>query len=204
MRWARTAIFAIVCCAPGIAQAPLEQSMPVGINRGSLVSAQSGLLSVRKADGRLYDCSWDGRTLFTRHDWPIHASDLNGGEPVEVLSDRSIGTRNCYARTLTVVDTVTRKAAPPRDHWMPQGYLTFAGQVLDDRGGQIVIKTRTGVRTLHLRPDTKYSGDGLRMTPGSNTPESLINKHVFIRGGRTLYGVLEAYQVVWGEILRTQ
>jgi hypothetical protein len=29
-----------------------------------------------------------------------------------------------------------------------------------------------------------------------------LNMHVFVRAGKTLYGELEAYQVVWGGILR--
>jgi hypothetical protein len=50
---------------------------------------------------------------------------------------------------------------------------------------------------LLLRADTRYSGDGVRV----EAPEPLLNKHVFVRAGRNMYGALEAYQIVWGEIL---
>jgi hypothetical protein len=44
------------------------------------------------------------------------------------------------------------------------------------------------------RADTHYS----------TAAEPLLNKHVFVRAGRTLPGALEAYQVIWGEILILQ
>ena len=51
-------------------------------------------------------------------------------------------------------------------------------------------------KTLLLRPDTRFSGDGVRL----GAPQPLLNKHVFVTAGRDIYGVLEAYQIVWGEI----
>jgi hypothetical protein len=191
----------VVCGAPLFSQ----QLMPVGFVRGILISWQGsaalGNLSVRRADGAVYDCSYDAHTLFQRDQWPIHVADLNAGEAVEVLSDRK--SRACYARMLSAVHRMPEPEGwrphaveRPRQGFQPHGNLTFGGVVVDSPVGAITIKTRAGERTLLLRPDTRFSGDGVRL----EAPESLLNKHVFIRAGRDMYGALEAYQIVWGEI----
>jgi hypothetical protein len=171
-----------------------QQIMPVGILRGSLVAWQEGSLSVRQADGAVYDCAYDNHTLFQRNQWPIHSTDLTGGEPVEVLSDRKPATRACYVRMLSVVYATAkspRRPAPPREVWVPRGFLSYSGLVVKNEDSKITLKTRAGTRTLLLRPDTRYS----------EAAEPLINKHVFVRAGRNVQGALEAYQVMWGEIL---
>ena len=171
-----------------------QQTMPVGILRGSLVAWQNGSLSVRQADGAVYDCSYDNHTLFQRNQWPIQSSELAGGEPVEVVSDRWPATRACYVRMVSVVYALPkspRRRVPVAEVWVPRGYLTYSGLVVKNEDSKITLKTRSGPRTLRLRPDTRYS----------EASQPLLNKHVFVRAGRNLEGVLEAYQVMWGEIL---
>jgi hypothetical protein len=172
-----------------------QQVMPIGILRGSLVTWQGGSLSVRHADGGVYDCSYDSHTLFQRNQWPIRSADLTGGEPVEVLSDRKLPALTCYVRMLSVLYTPPksprRRPAPPREVWIPRGHLTYAGLVVKNEDSKITLKTRAGPRTLLLRGDTRYSTAG----------EPLLNKHVYVRAGRNLQGALEAYQVMWGDIL---
>jgi hypothetical protein len=171
-----------------------QQPMPVGILRGSLVTWQNGSLSVRQADGVVYDCSYDNHTLFQRNQWPIQSSDLAGGEPVEVVSDRLPATHACYVRIISVVyasPKSPRRRAPAAEVWVPRGYLTYSGLVVKNENSKITLKTRSGPRTLRLRPDTRYS----------EASQPLLNKHVFVRAGRSLEGALEAYQVMWGEIL---
>ena len=184
MRWIASALV-----AAGLLHA--QQLMPVGIVHGNLISSFGGSLSVRVSDGAVYDCSYDTHTLFQRNRWPIRSGDLSGGEPVEVLSDRK-PAEACYVRMLSVVYTLPkspRRPAPARDSWVPHGYLTYSGLVVESAGSKITLKTRTGRRTLLLRPDTHYS----------DATEALINKHVFVRAGRTPQGMLEAYQVIWVE-----
>jgi len=171
-----------------------QQAMPVGILRGNLVTWQNGSLSVRQADGAVYDCSYDNHTLFQRNQWPIQSSELAGGEPVEVVSDRWPATRACYVRMVSVVyasPKSPRRRVPVAEVWVPRGYLTYSGLVVKHEDSKITLKTRSGPRTLRLRPDTRYS----------EASQPLLNKHVFVRAGRNLEGVLEAYQVMWGEIL---
>jgi hypothetical protein len=201
MRWGASAVFLLISI-PILA----GEMMPVGMIRGRLLTWQGGSLSVRGADGAVYDCSYDNHTLFQRNHWPIQAADLQGGEPVEVLSDRKPGTHACYARVLSVTTVApphdARRArnaagASRTDAWMPRGHLTFSGLVVQQDGEQVTLKTREGLQTLRLRSDTRYSADGVRL----QQPEPLLNRHVFIRAGRNLQGALEAYQVMWGEIL---
>lgn len=171
-----------------------QQTMPVGILRGNLVTWQNGSLSVRLADGAVYDCYYDNHTLFQRNQWPIQSSELAGGEPVEVVSDRWPATRACYVRMVSVVyasPKSPRRRLPVADVWVPRGSLTYSGLVVKNEDSKITLKTRSGPRTLRLRPDTRYS----------EASQPLLNKHVFVRAGRSLEGVLEAYQVMWGEIL---
>jgi hypothetical protein len=171
-----------------------QQTMPVGILRGNLVAWQNGSLSIRQADGAVYDCSYDNHTLFQRNRWPIQSSELAGGEPVEVVSDRWPATRACYVRMVSVVYALPKsphRRVPVAEVWVPRGYLTYSGLVVKNEDSKITLKTRSGPRTLRLRPDTRYS----------EASQPLLNKHVFVRAGRNLEGVLEAYQVMWGEIL---
>ena len=171
-----------------------QQTMPVGILHGNLVTWQNGSLSIRQADGAVYDCSYDNHTLFQRNQWPIRSSELAGGEPVEVVSDRWPATRACYVRMVSVVyasPKSPRRRAPAPEVWIPRGYLTYSGLVVKSEDSKMTLKTRSGARTLRLRPDTRYA----------DASQPLLNKHVFVRAGRSLEGVLEAYQVVWGEIL---
>jgi|SRR5579863_494158 len=199
----RLFLSALVLCGASL---NAQQVTPVGFVRGNLISWEgtpgSGHLTVQRADGAVYDCTYDENTLFQRDQRPIHVVDLTVSEPVEVLFDRK--SLSCYARMLSVVHRMPEPEgwrphaiALPRDGFQPRGNLTFGGLVVDGPGGAITIKTRTGETTLLLRSDTRFSGDGVRL----EAPQSLLNKHVFIRAGRDIYGVLEAYQVVWGEIL---
>jgi hypothetical protein len=175
-----------------------QQPMPAGIVRGNLVALQGGSVSVRQADGAIYDCSYDKLTFFERNQWPIRSTDLAGGEPVEILSDHQPLTRACYVRMLSVVYAPMkspRRRRPereaPRAVWVPHAYLSYAGLVVGSELSTITLKTQNGMQTLRVRADTAYSE--------AHVP--LVNKHVLVRGGRTLEGVLEAYQVIWGDIL---
>jgi len=182
-----------------------QQVLPVGITRGSLVAWQgspaSGIVVVRRSDGEVYGCSFDAHTLFQRNQWPVRVDALHEGEPVEVVSDRKQGSANCYARMLSVVyatAVAVRREKPRAPAAAPalRGYLTFSGVVLRADASAMTLRTRDGDRTLLLRGDTRYSEDGVRL----EEPAALVNRHVFVRGGRTIDGEFEAYQVMWGEI----
>ena len=205
-RWA-TAI--LLTSATGYAQI----SMPVGFVHGDVVaargSAKAGELTIKDSADTLYGCSYDARTYAERDHWPVAVSRLAPGDPVEVMADRRAGSGNCYIRTIRVVEPsrIQRPAPSPTsvpraprvwtDLLTPRGNLTFGGVVVRLRAQLLTLKTRAGEVTLQLRRDTRFLGDGLRVNPDA----LLINTHVFIRGGRTIEGRLEAYQVIWGQML---
>jgi hypothetical protein len=77
--------------------------------------------------------------------------------------------------------------------------MTFSGLVMAVKSNVLTLKSRTGdYETIHLRPDTRFSTDG-QTAQASNLR---INTLVFVRCGRNLENEVEAYQVVWGEILK--
>ena len=95
-------------------------------------------------------------------------------------------------RSVVYVTTKSpRRPSPPREVWVPRGFLSYSGLVVKNEDSKITLKTSAGTRILLLRADTRYS----------EASEPLINKHVFVRAGRNVQGALEAYQVMWGEIL---
>ena len=76
--------------------------------------------------------------------------------------------------------------------------MTFTGVVLRlDREG-LVLRTRVdGEKWILVRRDTLYREDGLQVEPSSLHSST----RVFVRAGRNLDGEIEAYEVVWREIL---
>jgi hypothetical protein len=62
----------------------------------------------------------------------------------------------------------------------------------------MVLHTRLeGQKTILLRGDTRYLEGGTPADPADLKP----NTRVFIRAGRNLEDQIEAYQIVWGQIL---
>jgi hypothetical protein len=207
LRWAVAVFF-------GSASLYAQVSMPVGIVRGNLVSwngsIRSGDFTIRNPQNTVYGCSYDAHTYFERDHHSVPVSKLDAGDPLEVIADRKLGSVSCYARIVQVIDVqaqqlaarrrpaqVQRQAERSAALFTPQGNLTFGGMVLRSDSRTLTLKTRTGEVILGLRPDTRYVGRGLRLDPSDMS----VNSHVFVRGGRDTDGHLEAYQVMWGEIL---
>jgi hypothetical protein len=62
----------------------------------------------------------------------------------------------------------------------------------------MVLRTRIdGQKWILLRKDTRFREDGLLVEPSSLRSST----RVFVRAGPSLDGEVEAYEVVWGEIL---
>jgi hypothetical protein len=80
----------------------------------------------------------------------------------------------------------------------PRGRLTMAGVVLRRSEGSLVLRTRfDGEQTVLLRPDTRYLESGSQVASSALK----VNTRIFVRGGKNLDQEIEAYQVIWGEIL---
>jgi len=91
-----------------------------------------------------------------------------------------------------------RAMRTPPHSIVPRGNLTFAGIVLRLSPEFMVLRTRSdGQKTILIRHDTGFVERGCRV----DASELAVTTRVFIRAGRNFEGDLEAYQVVWGEIL---
>lgn len=190
------------------------QQAPVGIVRGDLVqwqgSGNTGNLSVRTGEGRVYECAFDGKTYFEQDNHRVTPGVMSVGDRLEMLADRRPGSQNCYARTIRVMDPGSanlsvaarqrfRRPQSPTESFAPRGDMTFAGVVLKVEPDAIVLRTRTdGEKLIVLRHDTRYIGDGQR----ADLDHLERNTRVFIRAGRNLDNEIEAYQVVWGRIVQ--
>lgn len=171
-------------------------------------SAGSGAFSVRTATHQVFRFTYDARTYFERENGRTSAAGLEKGDLIEVVADRASEPVLRYARTVHVVDRRPRR--PPvsfgryrsyrtsLDHLIPMGNLTFAGLVARLNGERLVLLTRRdGEKTILLRQDTRYLEGGLQVAAG----ELKANTRVFVRGAKNFEDEIEAYQVVWGDIL---
>ncbi len=190
------------------------QQAPIGIVRGDLVkweaSAGSGELDFKTIEGRLYQCSFDAKTYFERDNQRVAPGVMAAGDRVEIVSDHKAGSEICYARTVHVSDAVAVRTGPggrprlrheqsPTESFAPRGDMTFAGRVVRVDHDVLTLRTRAdGDKLILLRQDTRYIGDGQRVEPAGLKR----NTRVFVRAGRNLDNDIEAYQVVWGEIVQ--
>ena len=78
---------------------------------------------------------------------------------------------------------------------------SLSGAVYRLTADSLILRTRSGEHNaIRLRPDTRYMMEGQ-----TAAQESLrVNTIVFVRGGRNVYDEVEAYQVIWGEILQPE
>ena len=198
------------------ALAGAQENGPIGILRGDLVAwsgtARAGLLTFRSAENRVFECGFDEKTWFERENVRIAISAMRAGDHLELVADHKGPSVACYARTVQILDvTIPRRTAAGkpglRSHnsatelFAPRGDMTFAGIVMNVDGNWLTLQTRDkGRHVLLLRPDTRYLGGGQAMERSNLAPQTLI----FVRGGRNLDGDVEAYTIVWGEILEVK
>jgi hypothetical protein len=188
-----------------------QELAPIGIVRGALLGCDSTQLTVGVAENRVFKFVTDGRTFIERDHMRIFCPSLSKGERLEIVSDRSTDPAFRYARLVSVValeihprrQALMAVRAPlqyddPTVSIAPRGSLTFTGVVLRLDGDGMVLRTRTaGEKWILVRRDTRYREDGLRVEASSLHSST----RVFVRAGKNLDGEVEAYEVVWGEIL---
>jgi hypothetical protein len=178
--------------------------------RGVVLECDSkpvGELSIRTADNQVLRYQFDRKTYAEREDRLIEPSRLVPGEQVEIVSDRTPGSLVRYARTIHVIEP---KAPPrplsqgrlraynPKLDTVRTGNLTYSGVVLRLNDSRVMIHTRdAGDLAIQLRNDTRYLENGVVVQAVDLKP----NTRVFVRAGKDVYNQIEAYQVIWGNIL---
>lgn len=171
--------------------------------------ARAGQLSIRAADFRVHVFLFDRQTRIERDGRAVAFSALTPGDTLEVVCVSRNGDLRRYAQTVRVLLAAPPRRPPPAAFsWgapqlggelLARGTVTVAGLVTDVRPDHLRVRVRnSGERVVLLREDTRWLRDGSMVPAG----ELRVNTHVFIRAGRALEGGLEAYQVIWGRILR--
>ena len=170
-----------------------------------------GTLSERKGSDLRVKTQEDGTVVFRvnlesaieRDRMPVPLDQLFSGASLEIFWEGQIeGVR--YARLVKLLgrQLMTSKMlfpyGSPGDSIVPRGTLVLTGIVLRLAADRMVLRTRAdGERSLMLRYDTRYKEEGRRVEASALAPST----RVFIRAGKNLDGQLEAYEVVWGQIL---
>lgn len=190
-----------------------EELAPVGLVRGTLLECDgggaTGQFSIRTEGNRVFRFHFDSRTYFEREKQRVTPGKLQNGELLEIVSDRAARPAVRYARIVHVLQATPDVRPSARlerlrayrnatEHIVPRGNLTYSGTVsrLDD--GSMVLRTRLdGVKVILLRADTRYLHRGSVV----DLPTLIPATRVFVRAGKNLDDELEAYQVIWGEIL---
>ena len=189
-----------------------QELAPIGIVRGALIECDATHLTLGVEESRVFRFLTDGRTFIERDHMRIFCPSLSKGERIELVSDRSPEAGTRYARLISVVNRDVRPRrqqalmalrAPllhddPTISIAPRGSLTFTGVVLRLDADGLILRTRVnGEKWILVRRDTRYREDGLQV----DSSYLRSSTRVFVRGGTNLDGELEAYEVVWGEIL---
>jgi hypothetical protein len=188
-----------------------QQPAPDEVVQGTLVESDSGThgdLGVRARDNHVYCFRFDSATAVERDGLCAHMAELRNGDIVEVVTEKGPNPRLPRARVIRVVKNCpeppgTRAArrvpVSPLEDLFPRGNLTLAGVVTELGPSRMVLRTRTtGDAEIILREDTRYFGDGRE----AGFSGLRMNARVFVRAGRNLDDNIEAYQVMWGDILR--
>jgi hypothetical protein len=184
--------------------------MPKGLFHGQMVSWEGspaqGILLARDNAGTVEGCGYDSLSILELSRQRISVAKLEPGDPIEIITDHKPGSRDCYIRMLQVIPPgpppnrmkPVVSARPTFD--LPRGDRTVSGVIIRRDARSITLRTRAGEQTLLLRKDTRYLDDGAQEDAGALA----VNTRVFVRAGRNLEGGVEAYQVMWGEIIGVQ
>jgi hypothetical protein len=183
--------------------------------RGVLLEHDPGVtgeLAVRSPDHFVFRYRFDAHTAVEREGQSLDVYHLRPGDQIELSSDPANGPLR-YARAIVVkvavpTPTGTAHRTAPASHIRPynaeeerlrqKGDLTFSGVIASLTGARLVLRTRqVGEQTILLRQDTRYLENGELVAAASLKP----NMRVFVRAGKNIYGDVEGYQVVWGNIL---
>jgi hypothetical protein len=152
-----------------------------------------------------HQCSFSSKTYFERDHRRTSVSRIAQGQLLEVLSERTVEPPRCRALIVRVI-TEERleqrqrlRAASPTEYFAPRGNLILTGVIVRMDHQSLLLRTRSGDRhAIQLRRDTKYLAGGLPADLAS-VP---LNAPVQIRAGRTYDQHVEAFSLVWGDILR--
>ena len=188
-----------------------QEIAPIGIVRGALSSCDVTHLTIHDEENRTFRFVTDGRTFIERDHMRVTCAKLRIGERLEIVSDRSSEPGARYARMASVMNFESRQKIRPvilprmpiqRDsptlRFAPRGNLMFSGIVLRQDKAGLLLRTRAdGEKWIVLSRETLFREDGLQV----ESSYLRASTRVFVRAGANLDGEIQAYEVVWGDIL---
>jgi len=196
------------------ASAAAQENAPPGLLRGILLTwspvSSGGEFTFLGFENKVYSCSYDQKTYMERDSERITFARAERGDRLEIVTDRNPGSNACYARTVHIIENPRTRLTPglrPRAKepafaaLPPRANLTFTGVVIAITPSTLTLRSRSGDRqSILLRPDNRYLAEGQFMDRGSLR----ANTRVYVRAGKNLDEQVEAYQVIWGDILDSE
>lgn len=169
-------------------------------------SDSQGSLVVHTPDQQSHRCLFTSKTYFERDQRRTSISRIEPGQTLEILSERTPEPPRCRALIVRVITpelvekrTRARHYLTPTEAFAPRGNLVLTGIVVKADHSVLVLRTRQGERhTVQLRRDTRFLKDGL---PASSD-QLPLHQPLQIRAGKTYDNSIEAFSIVWGEILQ--
>lgn len=190
-----------------------EDAPPLGLTRGEVLEVDPDQFSIRTLKNQVFRFRVDAKTFIERENQQVAFSTMKKGDIADVVCDRGPESSLRYARLVKVAEvrplaTALQRPVLPRrapyptmsllDSIFPRGQLTFTGVVLTKQDDRMLLRTRAdGEKLIRLRPDTNFMESG---RPVENAMLKTQTR-VFIRAGHGLDNDLEAYSIIWGDIV---
>jgi hypothetical protein len=211
-----SAALAVILMAGVMTHASAQQPAFTGVVRGVVLECDTsitrGEFSVRTpGTNQVYRFTFDSRTYVERESRRVTMNAVQKGDSIEIVADRDESEPVHYARTVHVIEVRpapsrrpmsagrSRLYRSPTELFLPRGNLTYAGVIAKLTPERMVVRTRqAGEKIIVLRRDTRYMESGSIVEAADLKP----NTRVFVRAGKNLDDEIEAYQIIWGEILK--
>jgi hypothetical protein len=190
-----------------------QDGPPVRIVEGELlewnIQSGNGDMALRDLDGKKWLCRVAPETYITRRTHRVTHFGVRPGDSLELVADMRRGETSCLALTIYLrppdmarrfnrLNLIPSPQLGYLDSLWQRGILTFSGVVQSRDEQNLVLLTRSrDAMSFQLRKDTVYANGGREVAAGVLQPFT----RVYIRASKLADGKLEAYQVVWGDIL---
>jgi hypothetical protein len=169
-------------------------------------SDTGGVMMFQTPDKVSHQCAYSSKTFFEQDHRRTEIGGLQPGQHLEILLERNNEPPRCRALIVRVITAAAAAARPrmrdipsPTESFAPRGNLLYSGVVVDFNGYSILLRTRGGERQrILLREDTRFLGAG---SPSSRTLLP-FDKTIQVRAGKTFDNEIEAYSIIWGELLQ--
>ena len=163
------------------------------------------MLLARNNAGVVEGCGYDSLSILELSRQRVTVAKLEPGDPLEIITDHKPGSRDCYIRMLQVIPPAPppSRARPVASHGPTLTFRTGIARFPASSSGTTPGRSPCVRATASRRCCCAKTRATWPMAP-SRIPPLAVNTRVFVRAGPNLDGGIEAYQVMWGEIVSVQ